>query len=175
MILADKPRRGGITNEIIDERKLRINSKMNMIEIESAEYYYHYYITRINEPEDNSLEFDLFCGFVSENEEDVIVGDVNLGPGRRILMNENYKYTIKFKSYIAYSVLNENYADKPGEVYTGDNPRIYSSSNFLDYIMADTFVTKDYPGEFKHYAFLSANHFINVVSLLEPIIEKVIL
>ena len=141
-----------------------------MKEIESAKYFF---ITGINEPENNSLEFELICGIVSEKEEDVFVGNKNLGPARPILMNEDYKYKIKFDSYIGYSVLDESYAEQLGDNFTGHNPRIYSSSNFLDYIKTDTFATKDYPGEFKHYAFLSENHVLNIASESEPEIEKV--
>lgn len=141
-----------------------------MEEILSSEYYF---ITRINEPEDNSLEFELICGIVSEKEEDIFIGDQNLGPAHPILKNEKYKYKIKFDSYIGYSVLDESYAHRLGGEYTGHNPRIYSSSNFMNYINTDTFATKDYPGEFKHYAFISENHILNVASESEPKIEKI--
>jgi hypothetical protein len=141
-----------------------------MKEIKPAKYYF---ITEIKEPEDNSLEFKLICGIVSKKEQVVSVGNQNLGPVRPILMNEDYKYKITFDSYIGYSVLDESYADKLGDDFTGHNPRIYSNSNFLDYIKTDTFATKDYPGEFKHYAFLSENHVLNVVAESEPEIEKI--
>jgi hypothetical protein len=140
-----------------------------MKEVKLAKYYY---ITGIHEPKDNSLEFELICGIVSEKEEDAFVGNQNFGSALPILINEDYKYKIKFDNYIGYSVLNESYADKLGDDFTGNNPRIYSSSNFLDYIKFDTFATKDYPGEFKHYAFLSENHILNVVAESEPEIEK---
>ncbi|WP_378187502.1 hypothetical protein ACE939_04055 [Aquimarina sp. W85] len=141
-----------------------------MNEIEIAKYYF---ITKINEPEDNSLEFELICGVVSENEEDVLIGDKNLGPARRILEDYNNRYKITFDSYIGYAVLDESYADKLSDNFTGYNPRIYTESNFLNYIKEDTFATKDYPGEFKHYAFLSENHLLNVAAESEPKIEKI--
>lgn len=141
-----------------------------MKEIESAKYYF---ITGINEPEDNSLEFELICGIVSEKGEDVFVGNHNLGPARPILMNEDCKYKIKFDTYIGYAVLDESYAEKLGDTFTGHNPRVYTCSHFLDYIKASTFASKDYPGEFKHYAFVSENHVLNVAAQYEPDIEKV--
>ena len=141
-----------------------------MKEIESAKYHF---ITGINEPEDNSLEFELICGMVSENEEKVFIGNKNIGPARRILTDKNNRYKIRFESYIGYTVLDESYADKLGEKFTGFNPRIYSDSNFLNYIKEDTFASIDYPGEFKHYAFLSENHIVNVASESEPEFEKI--
>jgi hypothetical protein len=141
-----------------------------MNKIESAEYYF---ITGIKESEDNTLEFELICGIVSENEEDVFFSDTNLGQARKILTDKNNRYLIRFASYIGYTVLDESYADELGEKFTGFNPRIYSESNFLNYIKQDTFANKDYPGEFKHYAFLSENHIINIASESEPEFEKI--
>ncbi|UTW65367.1 hypothetical protein KFE94_11955 [bacterium SCSIO 12643] len=121
---------------------------------------------------DNSLEFELICGVVSEKEEDVYVGNQNLDPTHPILMNKDYRYKIKFDSYIGYSVLDESYTDKLGDNFTGNNLRIYSSSNFLDYIKADTFTFIDSPGDFRHYVFLSENHILNVVAESEQKLEK---
>ncbi|GAA3523375.1 hypothetical protein GCM10022393_42770 [Aquimarina addita] len=76
-----------------------------MKEIEPATYYF---ITKIKEPEDNSLEFKLIYGIVSKKEQDVSVGNQNLDPVHPILMNDDYKYKITCDSYIGYSVLDES-------------------------------------------------------------------
>ena len=140
-------------------------------EIESAKYHC---ITGINEPEDNTLEFQLLCGKVSEYEEDICINDINVISARSINIDENSGYKVTFQSYLGYVVLNESYVDKLGDKFIGINPRIYSESAFLNYIKEDTFATKDYPGEFKQYTFTGENHVINVVSESEPEFERMI-
>jgi len=82
-------------------------------------------------------------------------------------------FKVTFDNYIAYSVINESYENLGGTQYVGEMIRIYSKSNFMDYVKADTIATNEYPGEFTHYAFISLRHIVNVVSLNEPRIEKI--
>ena len=131
------------------------------------------FITKIFEPSENSFEFELSIGKVSEFEEDTIINNINIGPSKSIYFDhESTRYKIYFENYISYAVINENYNQLAGEGFTGRNIRIYSESSFLKYVSVDTFATNQYPGEFKHYAFLSWDHIINVASQSEPIIER---
>ncbi|MCK7589990.1 hypothetical protein M0G43_05335 [Subsaxibacter sp. CAU 1640] len=139
-------------------------------EIASAKYGF---ITNIREPEEYVLEFHLEIAQISDNDEDVIIGNQNIGPARRIYVDEKSpKFKIRFNNYIGYSTINESYARQLEGEFTGINPRIYTESNFLYYIKKDSFASKDYPGEFKHYAFLSDNLIMNIASQTEPEIIK---
>ncbi|WP_430965317.1 hypothetical protein [Spongiimicrobium sp. 2-473A-2-J] len=132
------------------------------------------FLTKIFEPEENSLEFELTMGIVGELEKSPKILGVDIGPSRPVYHNENSDvFKVIFDEYIAYSVINESYESLGGTEYIGQRIRIYSKSNFLDYVKADTFASPNYPGEFKHYAFISLNHIVNVVSTVEPKIEKI--
>ncbi|WDF65931.1 hypothetical protein [Flavobacterium sp. KACC 22763] len=126
-------------------------------------------VSKLSETDENCLEFNLIIGKVSD-----IKNDINhlLDVNEIIFDDNNLQFLITFDNYISYSVLNESYENLGGEIYHGEKIRIYSSSNFLDYLKKETFATSDYPGEFKHYAFITSRHIINVASLEEPIIEK---
>lgn len=131
------------------------------------------FLTKIFEPDENSLEFELTMGSISEKTENLIINSKNIGPSQRIYYDNNSEvFKVTFDNYIAYSVINESYETLRGSQYIGEKIRIYSKSNFLDYIKVDTFATNDFPGEFKHYAFISQRHIVNVVSTIEPKIEK---
>lgn len=131
-------------------------------------------VTELLEPEENTLEFELTIGKVSDNPENIIVCDVNIGLSRGISFDGKcQRYKIVFENYIGYAVINESYETLGGESFSGNRIRIYSDSNFLNYIKLDTFATSDFPGTFKHYAFISARHIINIVSQSEPKINKV--
>lgn len=131
------------------------------------------FVTRIYEPDENILEFELTIGRTGGLEDGPIINNVNLGPTRQIFYEDlSDVYRVKFPYYIAYSVLNESYEQLGGSVYTGTKIRIYTESHFLNYVRKDTFATANYPGEFKHYAFITLNHIINVASTVEPDIEK---
>lgn len=83
------------------------------------------------------------------------------------------RYRIIFKSYIAYSVVDEGYCSNyPNETYEGNVLRIYAKSPFLDYLAAETFATHGYPGPFRHYQIVALDHIVNVASMDVPVIEK---
>ena len=140
----------------------RINTEQNI------------FLTNIFEPEENSLEFELAMGIVGELEKSHKILGVEIGPSRPVYHNENSElFKVTFDRYIAYSVINESYESLGGTEYVGEKIRTYTDSNFLDYVKADTFATSEYPGKFKHYAFISFRHIVNVVSTVEPKIEKI--
>ena len=140
----------------------RINTEQNI------------FLTKIFESEENTLEFELTVGLTSEQIVNLTINAVNIGTSRRIYHdNKSEIFKVIFDNYIAYSVINESFENFGGSHYDREKIRIYSKSNFLDYVKADTFATDDYPGEFKHYAFISQRHIVNVVSTMEPNIEKI--
>jgi len=130
-------------------------------------------ITGLFEPEENTLVFELTIGDVSDNPESIIIGDASIGLGRRISVDEKcQRFEVVFENYIGYAVINESYETLGGENFSGNRIRIYSDSNFLNYIKLDTFATSDFPGTFKHFAFISQRHIINIASQNEPNINK---
>ncbi|RZJ69638.1 MAG: hypothetical protein EOO47_23910 [Flavobacterium sp.] len=132
------------------------------------------FISEIHEPFQNELRFIITIGQVSTFEEDVFIGEAKLGPMRRIEINEaSPQFTIYFDDYICYNVINESFESLGGDNFIGNNIRIYSNSNFLEYIRRDTFATVDYPGEFKHYCFISHNHLINIATVSQPKIDRI--
>ena len=131
------------------------------------------FLTNICEPEENVLEFQLTMGAVGPLEDSKKSLGVDVGPSRPIYHDQNSEvFTVRFSNYIAYTVLNESYESLGGAQYTGKTIRIYTQSNFLEYIKADTFATANYPGAFTHYAFISLKHIINVVATKAPTITK---
>ncbi|HEY8560759.1 MAG TPA: hypothetical protein VIL74_10330 [Pyrinomonadaceae bacterium] len=103
-------------------------------------------------------------------ERDLLIGETTVSGFRDIVSDETcYAYEIIFESYIAYSVLNESFACvDESEIYSGNLFRVYSKSNFLEYLKSATFASKDYPGEFKHYEIAALNHIVEIASVDAP-------
>lgn len=132
------------------------------------------FATKLNEPSVNSFEFELTIGTVSKKEEHIFIDGINAGTAHRINSDQNCKrFKIKFENYISYSIIDERFEKLiEKDKFYGNRLRIYSDSNFLNYIKADMNATYNYPGDFKHYAFITLNHIINVASEKEPEIIK---
>ena len=80
-------------------------------------------------------------------------------------------FTITFEDYIAFSVRNESFAQTRIKEDSSLKLRTYIESDFLDYVSKSTFANFDYPGPFKHYSLVCADHVIDVVCQSEPSIE----
>ena len=130
------------------------------------------FIVNIHEPEENAFEFTVVIGKVLSA---VKFGQNNGSESAEIFYDDNCeRYRIYFDTYVAYSVVNESYENGYGKgKFEGEKIRIYSESNFLDYVKNDTFAREEYPGDFKHYAFISLNHIINIASEEQPKITKI--
>lgn len=121
----------------------------------------------------NSLLLNIQAQKKSAKEEYIIISGKSMGPMRRIFTDGTCaKYEIYFAHYISYNVYNESYIVQNEDIYIGTTLRIYSKSKYLDFITE--FTTADYiwPGELKHYAVLSQNHVVDIVSTFEPIIKR---
>jgi hypothetical protein len=78
-------------------------------------------------------------------------------------------YEITFNDYIMYSVRNESYVHgNDYDEYEGDHFRIYSKSQFLDFLNISTFAAHDFPGPFKHYGFITSDHIVDIASVESP-------
>jgi len=130
-------------------------------------------LTKIFEPEENSLYLEISVPRIDSAKELVING-INLGLAREIIDDHENIYKIYFPTYIGYSVINESFDDlEASKNYRGNKIKIYDDSVFLDYLNSETFATDDYPGKFFHYKIITLNHIINIASQEEPIIEKI--
>lgn len=141
-------------------------------EINDAKYLY---VTRIYESDEDDLEFEITIPG-SGQKDNLVIKEVELGEVTPIIYNQySPRYKVVFKSYIPYSVVNESYANiNPDDIYTGKLFRIYQKSAFLDYTGIETFATHGYPGPFRHYQIVALDHIVNVASVDEPVIEKLI-
>ncbi|MCH8862045.1 MAG: hypothetical protein IID51_06000 [Proteobacteria bacterium] len=131
------------------------------------------YLANISEPKDNALIL-----VIEEARADGPEIDDELPEGSPVKAREIEttagcsKYKVYFENYIAYAVVDESYAQSgKDEIYEGGLARIYRKSYFLDFVSKTTFASSDYPGPFKHYAFICLNHCINVVSCNAPKIK----
>ena len=60
------------------------------------------FLTKIFEPEENSLEFELAIGLTSEQKESLIINASDIGTSRRIHYNNQCEiYKVTFDNYIA--------------------------------------------------------------------------
>ena len=83
-------------------------------------------------------------------------------------------YEVTFEDYVMYSVRNESYVHgNDYDEYEGDIFRIYSKSQFLDFLKISTFAAHDYPGPFKHYGFITSDHVIDIASVEPPKFSRI--
>jgi hypothetical protein len=115
------------------------------------------------------LELVFVIGSVSEHAEETIVGEaypVNCN-------NQSLRYQVTFREFIGHSILNESYDNiNTSNEININGFRVYKKSNFLDYILKDTLVSKVIDDEILHYFFFTQDHLINVASTTEPEIKK---
>lgn len=136
----------------------------------------HKYInlTHISEPDENQIQMTIEEMVPSGPVSDIELGDVTIDNVQEIKPTaESALYSIKFKSYILYSVLNESFiSPKDEDECEGRLCCICRKSSFLNYLKNVSFADSDYPGEFKHYRFNCLNHIVDIASVDEPTIEK---
>tara|TARA_B100000674_G_C37142586_1_gene602819 strand:+ start:66 stop:506 length:441 start_codon:yes stop_codon:yes gene_type:complete len=119
--------------------------------------------------ENVDLELYFVIGKASEKPIQTIVGE-----GFPVDYNEqSTKYKVTFYNFIGHSILNESYdnIDTPNEIKK-NGFRVYKKSNFLNYVLKDTFAAQVIDEEILHYFFFTQNHLINIASSTEPEIKK---
>jgi hypothetical protein len=83
-------------------------------------------------------------------------------------------FTLHWKSYVAYNVTEETHGSTglyDEQRYSGKLLRIYSSSNYLDFISKDTGA---HFNPYQHYKIACQNHIIDVVSTLDPTLTAIL-
>lgn len=129
----------------------------------------HLFLTEIREDARQSLFLLIEEGRASSESTPVYVGDTRIGDGHPI-RSTGRQIELVWDWYIAYCVRNESYCGANGDEATavGKKLRIYSKSDFLDYLSRATFATAEYPGPFLHYCLISENHIVDVASVKAP-------
>jgi hypothetical protein len=143
-------------------------------EINSLEYLF---LVKIKDLPANKLSITIKAATISEQEEDLIIGEKNIGPVRSISQDgPGLEYELFFDSYGSYCVINESFtAFNKNEERVGRLLCIYSKSTFMDYIRETTLVeyTYDYDKTLTHYAVNCQDHVIYIISKHEPIIKRI--
>jgi hypothetical protein len=134
------------------------------------------FLTKIYEPGENKLFLEVKKSKASAFEVDLQVGDKLLSGCREVTMNERETYfTISFDNYVSYHVINESYANSnPTDKYiSGDYGTfcIFQKSDYMDFILNQTFANDIYPDELIHYGLFAENHIVHIISLYKPKIE----
>ncbi|PRO66663.1 hypothetical protein C6I21_03710 [Alkalicoccus urumqiensis] len=80
-------------------------------------------------------------------------------------------FQIDFPNYITYSVTYDDYTVwDNGETFEGETFRIYSKSNYLDYVQKKF----DLEGkQITHYSLACEEHHVDIISEHEPIVTEV--
>lgn len=119
--------------------------------------------------ESSNLVIIFVIGSVSNEHVNTIVGEAF----PVVYDDQSERYKVVFNDFVGYSILDESYdnIDTSHEINI-DGFRIYRQSNFLDYILKDTFATQIIEKDILHYFFFTQNNLINVASSEAPEIIK---
>lgn len=82
------------------------------------------------------------------------------------------RYQLDFPSYVSYSVTADDYTSiNASEKYSGESFRIYSESDYLDYIQNKSTLKREFFGKtLTHFALLGIEHSVDILSFAEPTI-----
>lgn len=134
------------------------------------------YLNQLFEPEETSLQILIDRCKVSNEREDLNLGDNILIDSYSIDVDEDSPIIqMDFESYVAYSVINESftimdeYEESQGELF-----RIFTKSRYLDFVKLGTIAEAIFPDEkFLHFQIPCLNHIIDVISFENPTISEV--
>ncbi|WP_164669749.1 hypothetical protein [Virgibacillus doumboii] len=84
-------------------------------------------------------------------------------------------FQIDFPNYITYSVIYDDFTVwNDAEQFEGDSFRVYSKSNYLDFVHKESQLEDILPGKkFTHYSLACYEHNVNVISYLEPVVTDI--
>ncbi len=152
-------------------------------EIGSCKYLY---LDALTEPNVNEIRIVLLEAVAgSPVDAEKMASESNLPALRSILEGSRKiehlpgcrRFEVVWKTYIAYSVVNESYSngEPKTSIAVGERRRFveYSSSQYLEYLTKASFATEDYPGRYRHWALYCEDHTIDVASQMVPQIKKI--
>ena len=141
-------------------------------EIDRCDYLF---LASITEPEENSLRLVVQEGLRAGPPETWQIGSGSIEGVTPIdVTADSRTFELYWPSYISYAVRNESFCswDKE-EIWEGTAVRTYTRSKFLDFVENGTFASADYPGPFRHFAILCANHIIDIASQDSPRVQEI--
>jgi hypothetical protein len=126
------------------------------------------------EPSQNELAMHVEIGAVSNTSEMVQVSRIPIGPVRKVNFDTQDTYSIYFDSYISYFVVNESFDRGMIGEFSGNRIRRYSNSNFIDFCKQQNIYIKLWDSPIIHFAIVTSNHIIHVLTTSEPEISKLV-
>ena len=137
------------------------------VQIDSCDYLC---LREISEPTDNCLRMVIEEAGVVGEEVTMEIAGVTFTKLHPIKSTKgSRRFEMIWDTYVAYSVRNESYssADKR-EIFEGERIRVYSKSNFLEFIKQATFATDAYPGPYQHVQVVCLDHVVDVAAVNPP-------
>ena len=143
------------------------------------------FLERIIDTQDNELIIFVCNSARGEQPSEDALNAVEYEPLRKILSNTteivpdyNQLYKICFENYIMYQTGNESYASfDPNEERIGRGLILFEKSRLLDSLNKWSIAFDDgdyaFPGKFRHYGVYTLSHIIDIISHVEPTIERV--
>lgn len=136
------------------------------------------FLVKLEEGEGNNLTIIISlstCGEVGENipnNEKSVIRRM-LKKTKPVYPNIENTYEIHFDNYVMYQVRNESFSsfDKE-EIRRGSRLIIFEKSKLLDYMEKVIWADEKYFGGYKHYGIYTENQIIDIISHIEPTIEK---
>ena len=148
-----------------------IGSVSSPIPFDELNFSSHLFLTEIYEPQANCLRLVLREGKASKFPVPIRVGGTDMGEGFPVEIDDSSAtFQLDWNSYVLYQVLNESFgmAADPSEVYEGKVARRYTKSKLLQFVMATTHATNEYPGKLLHYELICGDHVVNVICVELP-------
>ncbi len=132
------------------------------------------FLSEIQELDYNGLRLVVTEGLPTGEVGPLQVGDAVISGCTRIEVTEESRtFELIWNRYVAYSFLNESFASVDDEErYEGNRFRVYAKSRFIDYVLRASFACADYPGPTQHYAVVCENHVVNIISVVQPTIQR---
>jgi hypothetical protein len=133
------------------------------------------FLKEIFEPGANCLRLIIREGKTSKVAVPIVFAGTNLGESFPVKIDEACAtFQLDWNNYVLYHVLNESYgvpADAT-EFYEGKLARKYTASKLLQFTLASTCATDEYPGKLLHYEIICEQHVINVICIAPPCCTK---
>jgi len=128
------------------------------------------FLTEIFEAGHNSLRVLIQEGLPVGGATPFMVGGTVISGATRIdVTSESRAFEVLWENYVAYSIRNESFVRVDhDEIYDGIRFRVYSKSNFIDYVARATFASNEYPGPTQHHELICEDHIIDVIALTAP-------
>ena len=147
-----------------------------MVNFEEINKYGVVFLTNLYEPKTNQLLLEVKKSKTSAFEVSVPVGDILLSGCKEVSIdNDDSFFTILFTDYISYYVVNESFANSDSsEDYTAGEYStfcIFHRSNYMQFILKETFADEMFPNELKHYGLFASDHIVHIISRSAPAIS----